>query len=345
VLKVLQQQQGTLMDKVALLPANERNELFEESALRRGFIPAIIEKDFWVCWVLKKLFESKELSQHLVFKGGTSLSKVYGVIDRFSEDIDLIIDWGLLGYGKDGDDPWEEKPSASKLDKFSKEFNERAEEYIRDYLFNEVSGLLAECPSVSLEIRESDGQIIDITYPSAFKAESLRPAILLEIGPLASWVPSIKGEITPFAAEEFPKVFEEPKCIVTAITAERTFWEKATILHQQAHRTNDMPKGYSRHYYDLFRLSETSFKNNALANLDLLTDVVRFKERFYRSPWARYDLAKPGSLRLMPTENGNIELQKDFFAMQPMIFRSPPTWTEIITGLAKLEAEINEAKA
>ncbi|MGD9590696.1 MAG: nucleotidyl transferase AbiEii/AbiGii toxin family protein [Pyrinomonadaceae bacterium] len=330
------------MDKVALLPANERNELFEESARRRGVLPAITEKDFWVCWVLKKLFESKEISQHLVFKGGTSLSKVYGVIDRFSEDIDLIIDWGLLGYGKDGDNPWAEKPTSSKLDKFNKEFNERAKEYIRDSLFNEVAGLLAVCPSVSLAIRESDGQIIDITYPSSFKAESLRPAILLEIGPLASWVPSIKGEITPFAAEDFPEVFQDPKCVVTTITAERTFWEKATILHQQAHRKTDMPKGYSRHYYDLFRLSASPFKDKALADLDLLTDVVRFKERFYRSSWARYDLAKPGSFRLLPTEQGDTELQKDFLAMQPMIFRSPPTWTEIISGLAKLEAEIND---
>lgn len=329
------------MDKVARLPANERNELFEESARRRGVLPAITEKDFWVCWVLKKLFESKELSQHLVFKGGTSLSKVYGVIDRFSEDIDLIIDWGLLGYGKDGEDPWGDKPSASKLDSFSKEFNERAKEYIRDSLFKEVSELLATCPSVSLEIRETDGQVIDITYPSAFKAESLRPAIMLEIGPLASWVPSIKGEITPFAAEEFPEVFEDPKCTVTAITAERTFWEKATILHQQAYRTTDMPKGYSRHYYDLFRLSESSFKDKALADVDLLIDVVKFKERFYRSSWARYDLAKPGSFRLLPTERGETELQKDFRAMQPMIFRLPPDWAEIVAGLARLEAEIN----
>ena len=164
---------------------------------------------------------------------------------------------------------------------------------------------------------------------------------MLEIGPLASWVPSITGDITPFAAEEFPEVFEDPKCTVTAITAERTFWEKATILHQQAHRTTDMPKGYSRHYYDMFRLSESSFKDKALADLDLLADVVRFKERFYRSPWARYDLARPGWIKLLPTRRGDTELQKDYRAMQPMIFKSSPTWSEIVAGLAQLEAEIN----
>lgn len=333
------------MDKVALLAVKERNELFEESARRRGVLPAITEKDFWVCWVLKKLFESRELSKHLVFKGGTSLSKVYGVIDRFSEDIDLILDWGLLGYGKDGEDPWEEKPSGSQLDKFNKEFNERTKKYIKYTLFERLSELLASCPDVSLKIRETDGNVVDISYPAAFQAESLRPAIMLEIGPLAAWVPSIVGEITPFAAEDFPDVFESPRCSVVAITAERTFWEKATILHQQSHRTTDMPRGYSRHYYDLFRLSKTSIKDKALSELGLLTDVVAFKERFYRSSWARYDLAKPGSFRLLPSERGDADLQKDYSEMQPMIFRSSPSWKEILNGLSDLEGEINALRS
>lgn len=73
--------------------------------------PAIIEKDFWVCWVLKKLFASNQLADQLVFKGGTSLSKVLQLIDRFPEDIDLVLNWQLLGYEKDGQDPWEAQPS------------------------------------------------------------------------------------------------------------------------------------------------------------------------------------------------------------------------------------------
>lgn len=333
------------MDKVALLSAEKRNELFEESARRRGVLPAIIEKDFWVCWVLKKLFESKKLSKHLVFKGGTSLSKVYGVIDRFSEDIDLVLDWGLLGYGKDGEDPWEEKPSSTQLDKFNKEFNERSREYIRDFLFGDISELLAGYPEVSMKIRENDGNVIDVTYPASFKATSLRPSIMLEIGPLAAWVPSINSEITPFAAEEFPEVFEVPHCPVVAIKAERTFWEKATILHQQSYRTTDMPKGYSRHYYDLFKLTNSSIKDNALSDLGLLQDVVAFKERFYRSPWARYDLAQPGSFRLIPSERDDSALQKDFAEMQPMIFHSIPSWEDILESLSELEKEINALKS
>lgn len=329
------------MDNVALLPAANRNELFEQSALKRGVLPAITEKDFWVCWVLKKLFES-ELSEHLVFKGGTSLSKVYGVISRFSEDIDLVLDWGLLGYGKEGEDPWGEKPSPTQLSKFNKTFNERARQYIKDTLFDQISILLRGCPEVSLNVRENDGHVIDIHYPAAFKAESLRPEIMLEIGPLASWVPSERAEIMPFAAEDYPAVFEEPKCMVTAITAERTFWEKATILHQQAHRKTEMPESYSRHYYDMLRLAESAVKNRALGDLELLEDVITFKKRFYGSPWAEYDLARPGTFKLLPTEQGEKELRKDYDQMQPMLFGIKPTWDQIIEGVARLETEINE---
>lgn len=102
-----------------------------------------------------------------------------------------------------------------------------------------------------------------------------------------------------------------------------------------------MPPGYSRHYYDLYRLAESNIATNALADLPLLDAVVKFKTRFYRSPWANYEAAKPGSFRLLPTEKGNTELQADYRSMQAMIFYSPPTWETIITKLTELEATIN----
>lgn len=184
-------------------------------------------------------------------------------------------------------------------------------------------------------------QVINVTYPAAFSLAALRPEVKLEIGPLASWVPSALHTIRPYAAEHFPQVFQSPDCDIIAITAERTFWEKATILHQQAHRTTPMPPGYSRHYFDMFHMANSSVKQNALADLPLLAKVVEFKMRFYRSPWAKYDLATPDTLRLLPTETGNIELQKDYDVMQAMIFDSPPPWSEILETLSKLENEIN----
>lgn len=328
------------MDKVAGLSANDRQELFSQTAANRGINPAIIEKDFWVCWVLKKLFAS-ELSDDLVFKGGTSLSKAHRLIERFSEDIDLVLNWKLLGYGEDGTDPWEKQTSNTKQHRFNRELNEQAQEYIRDKLCPQVSGLLVSVAEVKAVVSESEAQVINIHYPAAFELDAIRPQVKLEIGPLASWVPSKQHTIRPYSAEEFPDVFEDPDCLVVAITAERTFWEKATILHQQVHRSTPMPAGYSRHYYDLFQLANSQVKANAFNDLELLKDVVRFKQQFYLCPWANYEAAIPGTFRLVPPDEINKQLTSDYVAMQAMIFGTAPNWDEIINRMSELESEIN----
>src|SRR6266849_9068811 len=107
------------MDKVANLQPDQRRDLFRESAARRGMSPAIVEKDFWVCWVLKKLFTDAYLKDRMVFKGGTTLSKVFKLIDRFSEDIDLVLDWRLLGFSSGIEDPGQVSLSKSKQDRLN----------------------------------------------------------------------------------------------------------------------------------------------------------------------------------------------------------------------------------
>jgi Nucleotidyl transferase AbiEii toxin, Type IV TA system len=330
------------LDRVANLSAKQRSELFDQTAANRGFQPAIAEKDFWVCWSLMKLFDAAELDGKLVFKGGTSLSKAHHLIERFSEDIDLVLNWELLGYGKHGKDPWLAMESNTQLDKFNAAFNDEAASYIEVTLLPIVQSLLSSCPDVRVDIPKEDPHVIAIHYPAAFSLKALRPEVKLEFGPLASWVPSSQFAVRSFAAEEFPKLFDRPECTVTAITAERTFWEKATILHQQAHRATEMLPGYSRHYYDLYQLSRTTIADNALGNLKLLADVVEFKQRFYRSKWAHYELAKPGTFRLLPTSEGDRSLRNDYRMMEPMFFKAPPPWDSILRELELLEKRINQ---
>ncbi len=202
-----------------------------------------------MCWVLRKLFTSTQLKDHLVFKGGTSLSKVYHLIDRFSEDIDLVLDWQLLNYGEQ--EPWEEQASNTRRDRFNKKVNEAAAAYLVETLQPYLVELFADIPGISSAVSADDPMAIDITYPAAFDLDALRPQVKLEIGPLASWVPSEPHVVMPYAAEAYGHVFDDPKCPVVATTAERTFWEKATILHQQAHREKAIAANYSRHYYDV----------------------------------------------------------------------------------------------
>ncbi|MDP8204648.1 MAG: nucleotidyl transferase AbiEii/AbiGii toxin family protein [Candidatus Tenebribacter mawsonii] len=327
------------MHKIANLSDKERSELFSETASKMHTTNAIAEKDFWVVWVLDKLFSHEKLSNILMFKGGTSLSKIYGLIERFSEDIDLILDWDLLTK----DDPYAER-SKTQQGKFNISINEKAKEYIKDELLPIVSEILKPRCKCKIEvIEENDAFIINVQYPTLFSDVAILPHILLEIGPLALWLPSDEFEITPFAAKEFPQLFEKPTCKVKAILAERTFWEKATILHQQANRAEDnpLPHRYSRHYYDLAMMANSEVKSSALADLELLKGVVEFKKRFYTCNWAKYDEAKPGTFKLLPPEYLHKELKEDYKAMQNMIFGKRIDFEEIISILKKLENEIN----
>ena len=330
------------MDNIAAGSASDRRDLFQESASRLGMNPAVVEKDFWVCWILKLLFAEPTLKNQMVFKGGSSLSKVFGLIDRFSEDIDLVLDWRLLGYDQAGaNDPFHATSSKSKQSRYNLEMNAKAVAYIRETLLSQLNSLFAPISGVVARIDEVDPQTVNVFYPAAFAAEYIRPAVRLEIGPLASWVPSSPHSIKAYAAQTFPEAFTNPDFEVIAIDAERTFWEKATILHQEAHRPGTIPARYSRHYYDLYKLSESPIRSSALSNLALLKAVVEFKERFYYSSWARYDLAAPGSFRLSPPDSQLPALERDYRAMRDMFFREPPSFEAILAGLTALELEIN----
>ncbi len=113
------------MERVARLSAQERSELFSESAMQKGTTPAVVEKDFWVTWVLSQLFQEANLARLLMFKGGTSLSKVYHLIERSSEDIDLVLDWRVLS----GENPSAER-SRTKQAQLNVALNEQAQQYI-----------------------------------------------------------------------------------------------------------------------------------------------------------------------------------------------------------------------
>ena len=331
------------MDRVARLPARDRQDIFTEAAAQLGIRPTIIEKDFWVCFVLKLLLVRSSLGQSLVFKGGTSLSKVHGLIERFSEDIDLVLDWKLLGFGEGLKDPMPNFDSHSKQDKFNKEMNSLAADYIAKTLCPQLDTLVRnEKIGLSATIDEADRHVVNIRYPAAFTESYIRPKVRLEIGPLASCVPSSRYTIKPYAYEVLPKIFESPTCEVAAIAAERTFWEKATILHQEAHRPALIPPRSSRHYYDLYKLAVSPTRGVAFAQLDLLTHVVEFKQRFYPSAWARYDLAVPGTFKLLLTRADQLrDLERDYQAMQVMLFGERPLFRAITEKLQELESQIN----
>lgn len=330
------------MRNIATINETDRKALIHNTAAKMGMTDAIIEKDFWVCYMLDYLFHRCAWKDHIAFKGGTSLSKAYGLIERFSEDIDLILDWRVLGYGIN--EPWNER-SNTKQDLFNKEANTRAENFLRDTFLPAVSAdLSAELGDiVKCIIDENDPQTVKIFYPNSFADRSILQEIRLEIGALAAWTPAAVKPTTPYAALHYARLFKEPTTEILTVLPERTFWEKVTILHREAYRPENstVPTRYSRHYYDLWCMAKSPVKDAAFADIDLLEKVVRFKEKFYRCPWARYDEAKPGTMKLIPSEKNIKALREDYEHMKNMIFGEKPAFDVILDAIKALEDEIN----
>jgi Nucleotidyl transferase AbiEii toxin, Type IV TA system len=169
------------------------------------------------------------------------------------------------------------------------------------------------------------------------------PQVVLELGTHAEFVPYDRFTIRSFVAEIFPDLIEDGDVAVDALLAKRTFWEKATILHAEYYRPSEkpLPDRYSRHYYDVAMLAQRPIRSEAVADMALLAQVVRHKETFYPAAWARYELARRGSLRLLPAEERIAALERDYRNMGVMIFGEPPTFATTMEALAALEQEIN----
>ena len=330
------------MRNTARLSAQDRSDLFRNTADRMGLSDAIVEKDFWVCFTLDYLFHRSPWKEAITFKGGTSLSKAYHLISRFSEDIDLILDWRVLGYGLM--EPWADR-SNTKQDAFNKEANRRAEIFLAEDFLPVIRQSLSEeiGTDAQVYIEERDPQTVIFSYPRIFHNPSTLQVIRLEIGALAAWTPARQAQIEPYAAKYYPQVFEHPTTSVLTVTPERTFWEKATILHQEANRPErlDMPLRYSRHYYDLHRMAHSSVKMSALDQPDLLKRVVDFKMKFYPRSWAQYPEAKRGTLRLVPPAYRFASLQTDYESMKGMLFGEIPSFDDVMESIRQLETEIN----
>lgn len=344
------------MDGVAKMPSKERADLFVAASDKRPRISAaIMEKDFWVCWILKHIFSSDQLPYHLIFKGGTSLSKIFSVIERFSEDVDLSFDRHELGFDTDRDP--EKASSGKKQRALLNELQADCKVLIRDKF---VPSIIADCQIIlgnaktgpdswDIEIDPEDQQTVLFRYPQSLSFQGiavpayLRQVVRLELGARSDSWPANMRDITPYSAELFPKMFTASVFKVNTLEATRTFWEKATLLHAESHRNDPAPKKerLSRHYYDLYQLSKTNIATKALEQMDILQRVVDHKKVFFRSSWAHYETASPGSFHLVPSVERLTSLRADYVQMEAMIFGEYPKWEEIIDGLKKLEKRIN----
>lgn len=349
------------MDEAALLQAGDRADLFTAAAQKMRTLRAeVVEKDFWVCWVLRAVFTLPDPPADLIFKGGTSLSKVYGAIERFSEDVDLSFDRSALGFGgaQDPANAPSRKKRELRLDELRTACRKMILERFRPCLEEALRASLRCDPGpTTWELLEDpadpDGQTLLFRYPrglaqSADLQPYVRPLVRLEMGARGDQWPAESAEVRPYAAEVLPdlRIWKDPRAVVRVLSAERTFWEKATILHKWFHcpAGKNLPERQSRHYYDVVQSYRRGVGARALADLDLLRKVTEHQRVFFHAPWARFEEAVPGTLRLVPSETRRKEIEKDYEVMrQEMIFGTAPTFEEILAVLAEIERQVNQA--
>jgi hypothetical protein len=334
------------MDDFAKGKPTERQPYFEETAARRDSTTTAIEKDFWICWTLKHLFTLGAIPE-LRFKGGTSLSKVFGLIDRFSEDIDISVDRAALGFSGERDmaNPALSGTKRKVLDEeLRAAITTEVNSDILPKLHDRFHGVLGKhgwglAPSKGA----NEEMTLLFNYPNAFEySKYLQPQIKIEFG-RGDLQPSNKSSVTPFVAEMFPDMFREKLAMVLVLDSERTFWEKVTLLHAENHRPdpNKLKPRMARHWSDVAVMSTVErFKDHKLS-LDLLSQVIRFKKIYFAANWAHYDTAIPGTLRIMPNESLAAILRKDYQQMQEMFLSKPLTFDEILARLEVLQQRIN----
>lgn len=326
------------------LDESEQKIIILNTANKLKMKPSIIEKDLWVCLILDYLFNKSKYKDYFIFKGGTSLSKGYNVIKRFSEDIDLILDWNYLNYT-------DEYLFMNRFNNAQNKVNEEVikkcslflqEEFVPS-ISKELSKILNKQLTIEMDSNDKDLCTVNIYYPNLFESDYSRREIKLEIGPIAGREPAHQVSINTYISMEYKEVFNHTFKVRT-IDVERTFWEKIAILNSIAYGYKDgkIPIRYARHYYDVYCIATSPILKSAFNKKELFAKDISFRSKFYYAKNAKYDKAYIGNVKLIPSDESINALKEDYKNMEEMFFNKPPTFEEILDLLKNLQDEINK---
>ena len=318
------------------LADSRKKAIYDQVAAIEGLPSAAIEKDWWVTLVLKAVF-NLDFAQYIVFKGGTSLSKGWKLIDRFSEDIDLAIDRKFFNY--EGD------LSRGQVGDLRRKSCKFISHVFSDYLKNEISDIGMQ--DFDLKVRDFDASdtdpiIIELHYPSlAEPSEYIIPQVLIEIGSRALIEPFEKRPIQTIIGRSLPQVgfIDQPKEI-PLVLPKRTFLEKAFLLHEeyQRHPEKRKLKRKSRHLYDLEKLMDSQHGIDALKDFDLYSSIIRHRQIFSKLSNVDYSTHNPDKINFVPSGEILEILEEDYKTMQEsMIYGNSLSFTDIIKRLEELQ--------
>lgn len=337
------------VEQFLALGEQDKRDVFDASAERLDTLSTYIEKDLWVCHVLDVLYNGRPKGQpRLLFKGGTSLSKAFGAIRRFSEDIDIVVFREDLGFTGDRD------PTATDLSKkkrraLADELKETASAFIRNELASTLSSLFPTCDIVE-DPDDGDHLTLLVQYPSLYDKAGdgyVQPRVKIEGGARSALDPHNAQTITPYIQAELPDWSWQIDNLLT-LAPERTLLEKALILHgwhcgyRDENRLPEDRHRLSRHYYDVAQMGPTEIADRAVSDTSLLENVREHNRRFFNRAWMKFEEAVPGSICLTPQDALRQKLDTDYAAMQGMILGDSPPFDEIIQEIDALEGRLNQ---
>lgn len=336
------------MNSFIKLSSDERN-LYCRQAAERMEIPlpaAVIEKDFWVCWTLNLLNEIPELKGNITFKGGTSLSKAWGLIERFSEDIDIAINRKIFGQ----EPPHGAENATSNTHRKSRleELEDKNATFIKEVLLpilhEKIAGHLNPADFTLRLIGKGNEVNIEFEYPGTLKNElgGLLPVVLIELVPRADEIPNEERKITPIIYEVFEDLLGEGSFNISTLTPERTFLEKLLFIHETLEGFNKGSERKSRHYYDLLKLYKAGVFERIKNNRELLQMVVEHRQTFFRYNTLDYTGILSNGVRVLPKKESWTDWRGDYTRTAVMIYNNIPSFEELMSFAEQLENEFNE---
>ncbi len=299
------------------LTTEQKQNIITQTAVKTGLPTYAVEKDGWVCLLLRAVFQSKYAS-NIIFKGGTSLSKAYNIINRFSEDVDLIIDRKLLGF--------EALPSNTAVKKLRKASGSFIINDFRVELINQLSNLGIGPEMYTIKYNDkvddtSDPNTLEVYYNPIIPNDNpyIQPRVLIEMGARSLTEPAEEREVISFIDTEYAYLpFAQKPTKVKVVVPTRTFIEKVLLLHEEFSKPLEAIRSerLSRHLYDLDRLMDTEYALSAYKNKELFEHIVEHRKTITPLRNISYDNHNRNSLQIIPPDSVSKDWEQDYKAMQ-----------------------------
>jgi hypothetical protein len=322
-----------------LTEQNKRN-IFAETARKKALPISSIEKDWWVVQTLGVIF-STEYADKLIFKGGTSLSKAWNLIERLSEDVDLVLDRDFLGFAGELSKTGIRNLRHASYDFLTTKFTNELSDKFKSLGFTDVVVKYREVVNL-----DQDPLIIEIYYPKLTEQDTyLRPGVLVEVGCRSLKEPYSQRIFSTMVAEAFAdRAFADKPITIPTINPERTFLEKVFLLHEEFQRPPEKRRveRLSRHLYDIERLSRTPFLQKALQNKELYDTIVAHRSKFFHLQGVDYTKHLPEYIKIVPPADLLPLWEKDYDSMtKSMVYGERLPFDELIQKIMELQEKIN----